>query len=113
MSFELEDVPFDSPFMISEDGSVVFTDDYPPNVYDDGESTFSDDSHWEFYSRGYTCQWGVKRSDPVMHPSEYLGGRLARDMWEDCGTYVVTTVTDLGDSGDLMGWTVLRLLDES
>lgn len=49
-------------------------------------------SEWSFYSGGYTGQAFVKRNDPCMRLSEYVGGRLAEDMIEDGGTFVVTAV---------------------
>lgn len=45
----------------------------------------------------------------VMHPSEFLGGRMAEDVLTAPGTYVVVEVTDF-DSGDEppVGWALLR-----
>jgi hypothetical protein len=66
---------------------------------------------WDFFSRGYTGQYGVRRSDPVMHNSEFLGGRLARDILAvDVPTlFVVTLVMGLHPtrSDDYVGWVVL------
>jgi hypothetical protein len=50
-----------------------------------------------------------------MHASEYVGGKLARDMITDGGKYVVTVVTAIGDfdnDDDLVGWVVLRMSDD-
>lgn len=105
---KLNDIPFDQPFTIF-DGTVTEVPGHGPTVYEEDGEVFvlEGDHEWDFYSTGYTAQSGVKRGDPVMHPSEYLGGRLERDMYEDEGTYVVTVVYDLAGS-DPVGWTVLR-----
>ena len=73
---------------------------------------YMDGSGWSFFSSGYTGQSGVKRNDPVMHPSELLSGKLARDMITEGGLFVVTTAhMDVGDDyedDDIVGWVVLR-----
>lgn len=58
---------------------------------------------------GYTGQYGYRGA--VMHPSEYIGGDLARDILAHSGVYVVTVVNCLGgdDDPEPAGWVVLRL----
>ena len=90
-------------------------DDYG-DVHITGEAWICGDG-WEFFSRGYTGQFGAKLSDPVMHESEFVGGRLARDMIQTGGTFVATSVhIDLdGDDGSepvTAGWVVLRKIDD-
>jgi hypothetical protein len=101
-------VEFNVPFVLVN-GDMSDINDCPPDVYMDEGHAFFTGGGWEFYSRGYTAQWGVMRNDPVMHPSEYLGGKLARDMIDDGGVFAVVEVRDLDDEqGDFVGWTVLR-----
>ena len=56
---------------------------YPPEIID-GKLT---DSNWTLLA-GYSGQMGTKRSDPGMHPSEYIGGRLAENILREPGLYV-------------------------
>ena len=75
------------------------------DVYVNGDA-YMDGSGWEFYSGGYTHAVALE-DDPVMHSSEHLGGKLARDMISEGGTFVVTAVkADIAE--DLIGWVVLR-----
>lgn len=137
-----EVVEFDTPFYLGVGAAYgIYRDalDYAPghdlghapSVYVGAEVDRHGDAHintapkvegfgWGFYSRGYTAQYGVESSDPVMHESEDIGGKLARDMIDDGGTYVVTSVRMLTDSeeyddandDDLVGWVVLRKDEE-
>lgn len=106
---------FDHVVRVNEDGSVIGVNDiYAPDLIDDeilGEG-------WEFYSTGYSGQYNY--SGPIMHNSEYLGGRLEEDILSDPGVYVV--VVSLYDDeeyaashdGELYaeGWAVLKLKEE-
>lgn len=102
-------VEFDCPFRVAEDGKVEtgpLEGVYVPSVYHDDESdVVIDDAAWWAWSAGYTGQWGY--SGPVMHASEYLGGRMERDLLDDPGVYVVVVVLTL-DSEDDAGWIVLK-----
>lgn len=58
--------------------------------------------------RGYTGQYGY--NGPVMHPSEFIGGRLARDILSTPGMYAAVVVDGLepeetGDDTNI-GWAV-------
>lgn len=59
---------------------------------------------------GYTGQHAY--SGAVMHASEYVGGRLERDILATPGTYVAVVVAVLPESDDddpePAGWAVLR-----
>jgi hypothetical protein len=63
--------------------------------------------------RNYSGQQG---GGSLMHPSEYIGGRLATDILAEPGLYVACEVTGLypseeaeeNDSDDPIGWVVLR-----
>ncbi len=58
---------------------------------------------WELVN-GYSGQHGYR--GPVMHASEYIGGRLAAHILATPGDYAVATVYDL-DTGEPSGWVVL------
>jgi hypothetical protein len=68
---------------------------------------------WEPLS-GYTGQYGYNGA--VMHASEYLGGRLAADILDDPGVYVVVTVevmpTDDEPEPFPAGWAVFHYIGE-
>jgi hypothetical protein len=74
---------FDSPITVHEDGTVTDAarDVYAPTLYDDG----LDSSEWELMD-GYSGQYGY--GGPIMHQSEFIGGRMARDILAEPGTYV-------------------------
>lgn len=105
---------FDHPIQVHPDGSVT---DAPANVYapsvyeyldEDGQSTGPpeiDGSGWEFVD-GFSGQQGY--SGPVMHPSEYLGGGMARHVLENPGIYVVVEDMNPEDPDDLIGWCLLK-----
>lgn len=111
-------VEFDSPFEVRE------LPDYPPaqpQVRNKWElhvpSHFDDEidaSGWETWSRGYTGQ--DRYHGPVMHNSEYLGGRMASDLLAEPGIYVLTaaTWTPIDEDNDddepyyVEGWVVLK-----
>lgn len=64
-----------------------------------------DGDGWELMT-GYTGQYGY--TGPMMHASEFVGGRLARDILATPGLYAVVTVTDM-TSGELADeWAVAR-----
>jgi hypothetical protein len=67
--------------------------------------------------RGYTGQYGYR--GVIMHPSEYIGGGLERDILARPGLYVAITVEmlpagdgDESESPEPAGWAVARR-DES
>jgi hypothetical protein len=79
---------------------------YAPGLVDDE----LDSSHWEFFSTGYTGQYGY--AGPIMHDSEFIGGRLARDILAEPGIYVAVAACYLPDDNDeeitYEGWAVAR-----
>ena len=96
---------FDSPITVHDDGTVTSADDiYAPDLHD-GE-LYS--PKWALMT-GYSGQYGY--SGPIMHPSEFIGGRMANDILDQPGTYValVDYPTDPDDEPD--GWAVAYLLD--
>lgn len=56
---------------------------------------------WEAMT-GYTGQYGYR--GPVMHSSEYIGGRMARDILAEPGLYVALVVECEDD--EIAGWLV-------
>lgn len=97
---------FDHVIRVRDDGSV--TDEpglYAPDVYseDDGSVTIGG-TGWGLLN-GYSGQESY--SGPVMHPSEYIGGGMARDILAEPGVYVAVVVSDYSD-GETDGWAVLR-----
>ena len=105
---------FGHVFTVTETGTVVHgpAGVYAPEYYDGTTSAELQRAGWEAMS-GYTGQYGY--NGPHMHASEYLGGRLARDILETPGVYVVVVVDVLPDDSDPdpepAGWAVLRQLD--
>lgn len=92
---------------------------YAPEVYvecsDDGQVTGEPVAEgWDLMT-GYSGQYGC--SGPIMHASEYVGGRLERDIMAESGLYVVTEVKGLRPavdelSADPVGWVVARRRDD-
>lgn|ERR1039458_812135 len=101
-----ERMDFDCPVQVHEDGSVTDAPEslYAPAVFD---SELDDDS-WTLLD-GYSGQYGY--AGPIMHESEYIGGRLERDILARPGYYVVVASYSLdenpdGTDTDIDGWAV-------
>lgn len=91
-----EIMEFDHIVTVNEDGTVTDSD---RNDYFDLRVYKGDDDQWhdslelpEGWSlmNGYSGQYGY--SGPIMHPSEYIGGGMERDILEAPGHYVALTV---------------------
>jgi hypothetical protein len=104
---------FDHPIRVHEDGTISEpTGIYAPEVYD-GETLKAPlvEPGWELVN-GFSGQYGY--SGPVMHPSEFIGGRLEDRIRETPGVYVVVEVRD-GDEypgGEPVGWAVARKIED-
>lgn len=110
-------VEFDSPFVITYRGELVAAPESlsaPEAIeYADGQLVidYYRPGRWEPID-GYSGQYGY--SGPVMHPSEYLGGRMARGIIDSPGAYVMTAVYAIPDDDDddvtdnVTGWVVCR-----
>ena len=102
-------IEFDGPFEVTPSGEVITRVGgvYAPEVwYVEGEREPDVmGSGWEFVD-GYSGQHGY--SGPVMHVSEFLGGRMAEDVLDTPGVYVVCAVEDLDDPDNPAGWVLLR-----
>lgn len=100
-------VEFDSAFIVTPEGIESAHGVYVPAVQNaDVGDIYIESTKWEALT-GYTGQHGYNGA--VLHSSEYLGGGLARDILEDVGgIYAITTVEDLEDPENPVGWCVLK-----
>lgn len=88
---------FDHIIRVAEDGTVSDTDMsvgsteayFDLNVDSNGNDEFEMSAGWTLL-QGYTGQHGY--NGPVMHPSEFIGGRMARDILSTPGYYVALVV---------------------
>lgn len=107
---------FDHVIRVDADGSVTEpTGVYAPEIHvsadDDGQILDSDETEMREYVErqgwtlltGYTGQHGYH--GPIMHPSEFIGGTLARDILAAPGLYVALVVDTLDDD-EPAGWAV-------
>lgn len=105
-------IEFDCPFEVHDDGTVTSAHGLyaPADVYwiEDtngiGDIEMDNSSWYPLY--GFSSQYNYP--GPVMHPSEYVGGRMAQEMLDNPGVYVVTAVTCLTDDDDIAGWIALE-----
>jgi len=97
---------------VLEDGSInTDTELYAPSITaTEGEEPDVDAAEeWQLLS-GYTGQYSY--NGPVMHDSEYIGGRLAADILAKPGFYVAVPVVWLDvpeDEDNMEGWVVAHL----
>jgi hypothetical protein len=102
---------FDHVIEVRADGEIIDRNDiYAPETYwsDDvkGNIDFAGDTRWTALN-GYSGQ--DRYSGPVMHSSEFIGGRMETDIIGEPGIYVAVVITDLDDDENPAGWAVLRL----
>lgn len=91
---------FDHVIQVHADGSITEPSNvWAPELYD-GE-LYSEE--WRFFTGGYSSQYCY--SGPIMHPSEFIGGRLEKDIRETPG-YYVALVNDTLDDDEPEGWAV-------
>jgi len=109
-------VEFDSAFRVDEEGNVICADGiYAPDVYvvTDKDGQIIGGAH--ISGEGWTFVYGYSQQDsyggPIMHPSEFLGGRMAQDVLDAPGVYVLCEVIDPDDCEDLIGWVLLERKD--
>lgn len=109
---------FDCPVEVKDNGRVLPRHDlYAPDLLD--EQISSDE--WEFFSTGYTGQYGY--NGPIMHNSEFIGGRLETDILSNPGIYVVVaaywspdeTEPPYADNAEseIEGWAVLKMRESN
>lgn len=105
---------FDHVIWSHGDGTV---NDAPSGIYapDLTDDQLDGDPRWEFFTKGYS---GQDRYDgPIMHNSESIGARLARDILDTPGYYVSiiarwTPKPEDGDDPDediVEGWAIVRM----
>lgn len=100
---------FDSPFEVLHDGRVRHRHDlHAPSLYDGALDSLA----WSLPMTGYS---GQDRYDgPIMHNSEQFAGRLAEDVLDDPGVYVLVVADwspddDEGEDADYVeGWAVAK-----
>ena len=121
-----EIMEFDHVIRVHEDGSITHPDVYAPEVYMDatwdehGDAHTSDQDNrdminhlktqgWEVLT-GWTGQYGY--NGPIMHESEFIGGKLADHIRETPGVYVRLAVEitppDEDSESESIGWIVAR-----
>jgi|tagenome__1003787_1003787.scaffolds.fasta_scaffold20682535_2 hypothetical protein len=107
---ELNDImEFEHVIEVREDGSIIDRNDlYAPDCYfDQGVINYSGDRNWTALD-GYSGQEGY--SGPIMHASEYIGGRMEADIRSTPGIYATVIITD-PDDGEPAGWAVVKHID--
>lgn len=103
---------FDHVIRVQGDGTVTDAepDVWAPNLYD-GELESS--SKWALM-KGWSGQ--DRYFGPIMHDSEYIGGRMADAILETPGLYVAIVCYYLGDAEadeiDSEGWAVAYITDD-
>lgn len=92
---------FDHVIQVHEDGTITDAPSnvWAPGLYDDE----LDDDRWTLM-KGYSGQHMY--SGPIMHNSEYIGGRMEQDIREAPGYYVALVNVDTEDDGNSEGWAV-------
>lgn len=88
----------DCAVRVDRDGNVSLAETVklPEVINSDGELSSPDGTEWVVLE-GYSGQYSY--NGPVMHPSEYIGGKLAKDILAVPGTYVCLVVeADCDDS---------------
>jgi hypothetical protein len=96
---------FDHVIRVHPDGTVTDeTGEYAPNLYDGRLDTARD---WHLMN-GYSGQ--DRYSGPIMHPSEFIGGGMERDILATPGLYVALvsyyTPETEDDDDNVDGWAV-------
>jgi hypothetical protein len=107
---------FNTVIEVDDSGRVKFRPDlYAPDVYETDDGTAVDGTGWDLLD-GYSGQYLY--SGPVMHPSEYIGGLLARDILDSPGIYAAVVVDDYTeatlddpDSDNVAGWAIAQRED--
>lgn len=110
---------FDHVIRVHADGTVTEPRDvHAPEIYvdTDGDGSILAEHDREMIAMvkrqgwalmdGYSGQQGY--SGPIMHPSEFIGGGLERDIMATPGDYVALVVETNDDDDELAGWAVAR-----
>jgi hypothetical protein len=94
---------FDHVVRVHADGTVT---DAPEVMAPSLHADELDSPGWTLLD-GYSGQYSY--AGPIMHNSEYIGGRMADDILSTPGVYVALVNYD-ADGGDGEGWAVARLV---
>lgn len=103
-------IEFDAPFRITPNGNGTAIIESAQAIAPDSIDGELTDDRWSYFTHGYSGQYGY--DGPIMHPSEFVGGRLAHDIIAEAGIYcLVTDYDDDGENDDRQpnGWAVIRL----
>jgi hypothetical protein len=89
---------------LDDDGQMIGSDSH------DGDDVLSMPVDW-FFMQGYTGQYGSTSRSFIMHSSESIGGKMARDILSTPGYYVAVVVDGLlpegvEDDDTNVGWAV-------
>lgn len=100
---------FDHVIRVHANGMVS---DGPNEYFELTDGKLSGPEGWALM-KGYSGQYCY--AGPVMHDSEFVGGRMADDILTNPGLYVALVNTYMGDdeNGDVTeGWAVACVLDD-
>ena len=94
---------FDRVIKVWPDGDVTpVVGMFAPDLFDGELEQIAKDKGWSLMD-GYSGQYGY--SGPIMHASEFVGGKLERDILATPGYYVV--IADYpSNGGEPDGWAV-------
>jgi hypothetical protein len=97
-----QEMDFDHVIRVDENGNVTYPDINTPELFDDEVS-----SGWTLLD-GYSGQYMY--SGPIMHSSEFIGGRMAKDILTTPGIYValVNYLSDNEIDDAIDGWAVAK-----
>lgn len=104
---------FGTAFHLSAEGAVTELQAPAPVTVTEQDGAFIDSETYADLApdwspvTGYSGQYGY--AGPVMHPSEFAGTGMVRDMAQTPGIYVLAVVEDSEDpEADFEGWILLR-----
>ena len=104
---------FDSVIEVDDAGRVQFRPEaYAPDVYETDSGIAVDGAPAWTLMDGYSRQ--DRYAGPVMHESEFIGGRIAEDILDTPGIYVAVVVYDYTEdaldnndgNGPIVGWAI-------
>lgn len=112
---KLNDIEFGSVFEVLPGGEIRegVKGVWAPELYEDGSELYGLEG-WDTVTDGYSGQYLY--NGPVMHPSEGIGGQLAKDILRLPGIYALCVVDVLPDSEndepEPSGWCVVMKEEE-
>ena len=106
MDYTLNDLmEFDHVVIVADGVATSYNGPaYAPEVYwSEGEPEETKVDGWTLET-GWTGQYSY--NGPHMHPSEFIGGRLADYVLETDGLWVAVVVEDITDQDNPVGWAI-------